>query len=504
MPRVVPKPRRIDATRGVIQSATGTMLGGIQVTGGEVTRVLRGDSLIYRATGPRVIAKIISRDALVSAAGARVTLEGTDYAGVADAAGLIRIEPVLAGTYTARVSIPLMDSLGVPARDRLVVAREDAHVDSLTLPRANELLAAVCPRDSIRNGEAMVYGHVRDAKGRAIEDAAITATWLAGADGMTMIEPGLSSGHEQTLGTLSHADGYWHICGVPRGRAFTVRTAVDSLTDERRVLLETGDDFEAVTLVPRVGGRLPQASATGALPPKRIRSAIEIYATSSEGRALSDVRIEIESREKTTSVATNSGGKAIVPDVAPGRLIVRARKIGYQPGQIVVSAEPGRNTLPIVLDPTEAPTLDTVRVVGDRRVVGFGRHDEFEARRVSGAASASFTRDDIRRRNPVDLWQLLTAVPSIRVVDSGAVTIESTRSARPRPDMSIEKCYLLILVDGIAMNASPGQKAFDLRLLPKPDETFGIEVFAGPSSIPLQYSRFGDGAWCGAIAIWTR
>jgi len=41
-------------------------------------------------------------------------------------------------------------------------------------------------------------------------------------------------------------------------------------------------------------------------------------------------------------------------------------------------------------------------------------------------------------------------------------------------------------------------------LLPKPDEIFGVEVFAGPSSIPIQGLKSGDGAWCGAIAVWTR
>jgi hypothetical protein len=41
-------------------------------------------------------------------------------------------------------------------------------------------------------------------------------------------------------------------------------------------------------------------------------------------------------------------------------------------------------------------------------------------------------------------------------------------------------------------------------LLPKPEEIHGIEVFAGPASIPLQYSGIGKDKWCGLIAIWTR
>jgi hypothetical protein len=29
-------------------------------------------------------------------------------------------------------------------------------------------------------------------------------------------------------------------------------------------------------------------------------------------------------------------------------------------------------------------------------------------------------------------------------------------------------------------------------------------VFAGPSSIPVQYNGAGTNKWCGLIAVWTR
>ena len=32
----------------------------------------------------------------------------------------------------------------------------------------------------------------------------------------------------------------------------------------------------------------------------------------------------------------------------------------------------------------------------------------------------------------------------------------------------------------------------------------GIEVFGGPSTIPLQYGGTGNNKWCGLIAIWTK
>ena len=63
---------------------------------------------------------------------------------------------------------------------------------------------------------------------------------------------------------------------------------------------------------------------------------------------------------------------------------------------------------------------------------------------------------------------------------------------------------MTVMVDGLVMNSGPGQLTFDLRLLPKPEEIHGIEVFAGPASIPLQYGGSGSNKWCGLIAIWTR
>jgi len=202
-------------------------------------------------------------------------------------------------------------------------------------------------------------------------------------------------------------------------------------------------------------------------------------------------------------VITGPTGRALIPDVAPGVITIRTRRIGFKPGQVSATVEPGRNTVPIMLSEVSTPTLDTVRVVGGRRVTT--RLDEFDMRHKSGVATASITREDIIKRNPVDAWQMLTNVPSIRIVgrDNG-VTAQSTRSGHLLPDLTIEPCFLIVMVDRLILNGTPGQKAFDLRLLPKPEEIHGIEVFAGAASIPAQYGGVGDGKWCGMIAIWTR
>ena len=120
------------------------------------------------------------------------------------------------------------------------------------------------------------------------------------------------------------------------------------------------------------------------------------------------------------------------------------------------------------------------------------------------AASAAFTKEDIDKRGPVDAWQMLTNVPGVKIVDSLSVTAESTRGMKMLPNLIMVPCYFVVMVDGKEMTPNTGQGAFDLRLLPKPNEIHGIEVFDGPARIPLQYGGAKKDTWCGLIAVWTR
>jgi translation elongation factor EF-4 len=69
---------------------------------------------------------------------------------------------------------------------------------------------------------------------------------------------------------------------------------------------------------------------------------------------------------------------------------------------------------------------------------------------------------------------------------------------------------VLTMVDGVLLpedvDVDGAGKAFatNLATLPRPEEIHGIEVFAGPASIPVQYGGAGSNKWCGLIAVWTR
>jgi len=232
------------------------------------------------------------------------------------------------------------------------------------------------------------------------------------------------------------------------------------------------------------------------------RTFVQFAVVDPNGAPLGDVALDVTPPHASArTLVTPASGRVGVVETAPGPMTVRARRLGYQPGQVEVSIEPGRNEITVVLSELGPPELDTVRVVASARAAA--RFQGFEERRAKRIATVSITRADIVRRNPADTWQMLTNVPSLRIVDMDTVVL----AASPRAVLSSLKndvCYVAVAVDGVVKNPTPSSAGFDMRDLPRPDEIYGIEFFAGPASIPLQYNGQAKGTWCGLIAIWTR
>ena len=84
------------------------------------------------------------------------------------------------------------------------------------------------------------------------------------------------------------------------------------------------------------------------------------------------------------------------------------------------------------------------------------------------------------------------------------MTIAGTSALNMR--MPALRCPYQFYLDGVPLS---GQRVFEA--LPRPGQIFGIEVYASPSTIPLQFKTFGpggdgprSGAYCGVILVWTR
>lgn len=499
MPQLVARPRSSnDGLRRTIMSSSSAVLRAVQVAGGEVNRVTRKDSLVYETIGPGMSIQVTAPDTIMRVAHAMLSLEGTDYSATADSLGRIRLSPVLDGRYKASIRTPFMDSLGMPPVEREIQPRMDAHVDTLVLPSARDALVAACSKESIESFEGMLHGTARDGGARPLRQAAVTATWKANFSLVSTGDGDHLAYSEKTIGTLTDDSGYWRLCGVPPHMPISVSLVADSGSDVQATRI--GDrPYEFVDLVAHASSAMLRDVEHAINPVARARALVELAVTDLRGAPLPDATLEVQiPGGSTRTMVTGPGGRALVPDVAPGILVVLARHIGFTPGRVSVTVEGGRNTVPIMMSNVSAPMLDTVRVVGGR--TGRSRLDDFETRRLNHSASASLTRDDIVKRNPVDTWQVLTNIPGVVVAVRDFNVVATSQRAFVK-DFGNEPCFLRVMVDGVLMNNTG---SFDLGKLPKPEEIHGIEVFVGPARIPLQYGGIGSDKWCGLIAVWTR
>ena len=175
---------------------------------------------------------------------------------------------------------------------------------------------------------------------------------------------------------------------------------------------------------------------------------------------------------------------------APGgerRLVVR--RLGFRPETLAVVVPPGGETrVGVRLTPTPQTLAPVIVATSDMRRYP-PRLRPFYERRSRGFGRF-FTAEDIDRRNPAVVSDLLRQVPGTRITRRGGESIVTFRN---------QNCTPLIWIDG--MPAVAGYLDPDVF---QPNSLAGIEVYSGPATVPseLMWMR-GKGA-CGVIALWTR
>ena len=374
------------------------------------------------------------------------------------------------------------------------------------------MLRSTCGSDVARNGTGLLNGAVRDVENNPVGAVAVTIGWRRPLDAKSAGNRAGATTDQPALGQLTDAEGRWHICGAPLHAALSIRAVADEGSDERIAMLDDGHSVASVDL------SLHSVASGGSAARTARTSALVVFSVEDRnGNSLAGVTLDlVPANGPARRVVTDSAGRAIVPAIEPGRARVSSLGMGYRPGELLVPLDVGRNTVPLILDAVRIPVLATIRVIGDREVLA--RHQDFESRRSLRQTTVSITAEDIAKRNPVDTWQMLTNVPSMRVIQYGSgapgVFAMSSREQRvvQRRDGSgggtSVPCWYRVMIDGVTLpDAMPDLST----VLPTPSDVHGIEVFAGLATIPPQYnSMVADGQGgskspaCGLIAIWTK
>lgn len=208
--------------------------------------------------------------------------------------------------------------------------------------------------------------------------------------------------------------------------------------------------------------------------------------TSEDGQPIPGVKITLLNLRK--SMGTDSLGRFAFNELKPGAYRVEASLIGYTPLSAVVTVNAGeRKDIEFRTD-SAGQLLPTIYVEGEPQPDAMRVPTTFE-RRMAVGHGRFITREDILRRNPVRIMDMIRFLPGVRSDCRGFVC--QLRLTRDRRD-----CGPAIFVD-------EQETSIQVLDITPPGDIHGIEIYRGPAETPPELNT--DTARCGgAIAIWTR
>ncbi len=187
--------------------------------------------------------------------------------------------------------------------------------------------------------------------------------------------------------------------------------------------------------------------------------------------------------------AVDAFGQADLSGVPIGDVPLTISYPGYTTLDTLIVVEEGANLAVLSL-------LSDARDLGDVVVEASTFNDEllrrrgFFERRDSGTG-VFFVRDELDRRGVTLFSDIFGPVAGVRVQRRGgqAQLVSSRRRG----------CLMTVYLDGIEMAFI----ASNIDALPF-DDVAAIEIYRGPSEVPLEYTYTKSNDTCGAVLVWTR
>lgn len=227
----------------------------------------------------------------------------------------------------------------------------------------------------------------------------------------------------------------------------------------------------------------------------------------------------------------NDGVRVVSDD--SGRFVLRVdrsrpftleiRRIGWRPFRERVEIR-GDTTLAITLEPI-AQRLQEARIAagGARRSLDVNGFYRRMADREKGILNGHFiTEEEVDRRKPHRITQMLEGLPSVRVMRYNTSNATQRAGIDPMVErtsclsghdpvcnvpVGVGNCPMTVYVDGRRINAlnrvHPDRAyAFNVDGYALPTAVAGIEVYTSATRLPPEYQPLNGR--CGAILIWTK
>ncbi|MFI5214691.1 MAG: carboxypeptidase regulatory-like domain-containing protein [Gemmatimonadales bacterium] len=254
----------------------------------------------------------------------------------------------------------------------------------------------------------------------------------------------------------------------------------------------------------------------------RARSAVVAgTVTDTAGQPVPSARVgEMSSQAGTLS---DSAGRFRLENVRAGMTVLQVRRVGYHPADFSILVPPDSTLrVAIQLIPSAVP-LDTLTVSASAdNFPGLQVNGFFErmADRRRGGGSASFvTPEEIERRHPQKVTDLLAQLPGSHIVYETrfghSIAIPYGREAGCLMNVWIDGALISGLY-GAPISASPARfpRPGELPSPDRPDkgdmgidevvsanEVQAIEVYQSPNEVPARFDVVKNR--CGTIVIWT-
>lgn len=210
------------------------------------------------------------------------------------------------------------------------------------------------------------------------------------------------------------------------------------------------------------------------------------------GIALPYVNVQIGS----TRVLTTDSGRFVLRSASRDAIKLLLLRIGFEPAEARIPAG-ADTTLRIAMTPVPV-RLSAVQVLGTQmssklELRGFyGRMRDVER----GINRGYFiTPEDLERRKPNFITQMLEGYPSIRV--------NAMYGQHYAQILGTGNCRMTVYLDGVRIIGKLNPRAEEpVNVVVKPSEIAGAEVYPRGVGAPPQYQELNGS--CGIVLIWTR
>lgn len=212
--------------------------------------------------------------------------------------------------------------------------------------------------------------------------------------------------------------------------------------------------------------------------------------TDSAGNALSGAIISVPGSNFTAR--TDDRGEFRITGISPGRLELRARRLGFLPRSQTIEVSGQLSPAPLHIALSLQPSALQPVVVEASKVHYHGRLAGYYERLERRSSGVFIDRTEIDKKDYRTLTQLLSQSPGvsslrIRGGNGGAVRMRG-RACRP-----------LVWLDGVPMPAGE----VDLDAFPV-STIHGIELYLGSTTAPINYTAVQGQSNCGTILLWSR